>query len=104
MLSKKGAADFTQKVSSLTCVKGAAEGITLSNALTSVTKVSDASGDATFNWIYNSYYRKLERYLVDAACGDLFTKRITPAEFVVRCQQGADSIAKDDTIKKYKRS
>ena len=104
MLSKKAAADFTQKVSSLTCVKGAADGLTLSTGLTSVTKAIDASGTDTFNWIYNSYYRKLERNLVDAACGDLFTKRITPAEFVLRCQQGADSIAKDDTIKKYKRS
>jgi N-acetylglucosamine transport system substrate-binding protein len=104
MLSKKGAADFTQKVSSLTSVKGAADGLQLSTALTSVTRAIDASGGDTFNWIYNSYYRKLERTLVDAACGDLFTKRITPAEFVNRCQQGADEIAKDDTIKKYKRS
>jgi N-acetylglucosamine transport system substrate-binding protein len=104
MLSKKGAADFTQKVSSLSSVKGAADGLQLSTALASVSKAIDASGGDTFNWIYNSYYRKLERTLVDAACGDLFTKRITPAEFVNRCQQGADEIAKDDTIKKYKRS
>jgi N-acetylglucosamine transport system substrate-binding protein len=104
MMSKKGAADFTQKVNSLTCVKGATEGLTLTNALTSVTKALDASGKNTFNWIYGSYYHKLERELVDAACGDLMTKRITPAEFVNRCQQGADEIAKDNTITKYKRS
>lgn len=104
MLSKKGAADFTQKVSSLTCVRGASEGLTLPPGLTSVNKVLQASGGATFNWVYNSFYRKLERSLIDAACGDLFTKRITPAQFVDRCQQSADEIAKDDTIKKYRRS
>jgi N-acetylglucosamine transport system substrate-binding protein len=104
MLSKKGAADFTKKVNSLTCVKGANDGLTLTPGFTSVNKAIQASGDATFNWVYNSFYRKLERNLVDAACGDLFTKRITPAEFVNRCQAGADEIAKDDTIKKYRRS
>jgi N-acetylglucosamine transport system substrate-binding protein len=104
MLSKKGAADFTRKVSSLTCVKGAADGVQLSPGLTSVTKAIDASGKSTFNWIYNAFYRKLEKELFDAACGDLFTKRINPAEFLNRCQAGADEIAKDDTIKKYKRS
>ena len=104
MLSRKGATDFTKKVASLTCVSGAAEGITLPPGLTSVTKALAASGDKGFNWVYNSFYRKLERNLVDAACGDLFTKRINAAQFVDRCQQAADEISKDTSIKKYKRS
>jgi N-acetylglucosamine transport system substrate-binding protein len=104
MLSKRGAGDFTRRVASLTCVAGAEQGITLPPGLTSVTKAVAASGDNTFNWVYNSFYRKLERYLVDAACGDLFTKRINAQQFVEQCQKGADEIAKDSTIKKYKRS
>ena len=104
MLSKKGASDFTQKTASLTCVAGAEQGVTLPPGLTSVTKALKDSGDKGFNWVYNSFYRKLERNLVDAACGDLFTKRITPAQFVEQCQKGADEIAKDPSIKKYKRS
>jgi N-acetylglucosamine transport system substrate-binding protein len=104
MLSKKGATDFTNRVASLTCVAGAEEGVTLPPGLTSVTKVLSASGDKTFNWVYNSYYRKLERNLVDAACGELMTKRINAQQFVDQCQKGADEIAKDSTIKKYKRS
>jgi N-acetylglucosamine transport system substrate-binding protein len=103
MLSKKGAADFTRKVASLTAVSGAGEGIELPPGLTSVTKMIDAGGPDTFNWLYNSFYRKLERTLVNAACADMFAKRITAAQFVDRCQQAADSIAKDSSIKKYKR-
>jgi N-acetylglucosamine transport system substrate-binding protein len=104
MLSKKGAADFTGKVSSLTCVTGSSAGISLPPGLTSVTKALDAAGRDTFNWVYNTYYRKLERNLVDAACGDLFTKRINAAQWVDRCQQAADEIAKDTSITKYKRA
>jgi N-acetylglucosamine transport system substrate-binding protein len=103
MLSKKGAADFTRRVASLTCVHGADEGIPLPPGLTSVTRALKASGDKGFNWVYNSYYRKLERNLVDAACGDLFTNRINPSEFVGQCQKAADEIARDSSIKKYRR-
>jgi N-acetylglucosamine transport system substrate-binding protein len=104
MLSMKGAKDFTGKVSSLTVVAGAAEGVTLPVGLTSCVKALADSGDKGFNWIYPVYYRKLERNLVDAACGEFFSGRTTPAEFLAACQKGADEIAKDSAIKKYKRS
>jgi N-acetylglucosamine transport system substrate-binding protein len=104
MLSKPAAADFTRKVSSLTCVKGADAGIALPPGLTSVTRMAGAAGADTFTWLYSSYYRKLERNLVDAACADLFTRRITAAQWVDRCQRAADEIARDPSIKKYKRA
>ena len=105
MLSKKGASDFTRKVSSLTVVNGSSDGIELGPGLTSVTRMIDTAGDSnTFNWLYNAYYRKLERELVNAACADLFAKRITAAEWVDQCQKAADSIAQDSSIKKYKRA
>jgi N-acetylglucosamine transport system substrate-binding protein len=104
MLSKKAASDFTRKVSSLTCVTGAGAGIPLPPGLTSVTRMIDAGGADTFTWLYSSYYRKLERSLVDAACADLFTRRITAAQWTDRCQRAADEIARDASIKKYKRS
>jgi N-acetylglucosamine transport system substrate-binding protein len=50
------------------------------------------------------YYRKLERYLVDAACGDFLAGRTTPEQFLAACQKGADEIAADSSIKKYKRN
>ncbi|MEV6635054.1 N-acetylglucosamine/diacetylchitobiose ABC transporter substrate-binding protein [Actinoplanes sp. NPDC051470] len=105
MLSKQGAADFTKKVSSLTVVAGSSDGIELGPGLTSVTKMIETAGDTgTFNWLYNAFYRKLERELVNAATADLFAKRVTAAQWVDKCQQAADSIAKDSSIKKYKRA
>ncbi|MEV6368893.1 carbohydrate ABC transporter, N-acetylglucosamine/diacetylchitobiose-binding protein [Micromonospora sp. WP24] len=104
MLSKKGAQDFTRKVASLTIVAGSTEGVELPFGLDTVVKALDASGSNGFNWVYNNYYRKLERELVDAACGEFFSGRIGPAEFLDQCQRGADSIAQDSSIKKYKRA
>ncbi|MEV7327207.1 N-acetylglucosamine/diacetylchitobiose ABC transporter substrate-binding protein [Micromonospora sp. NPDC093244] len=104
MLSRKGAQDFTKKVASLTVVAGASEGADLPYGLNTVVKALDASGANGFNWVYNNYYRKLERNLVDAACGEFFSGRIGPAEFLDQCQKGADSIAQDSSIKKYKRA
>jgi N-acetylglucosamine transport system substrate-binding protein len=104
MLSKKGAQDFTKKVSSLTVVAGSADGLELPPGLTSVTKALAASGSNGFNWVYQAYYRKLERNLVDAACGEFFGGRIGPEEFLNQCQKGADSIASDTSITKYKRT
>ncbi|RKN50577.1 N-acetylglucosamine/diacetylchitobiose ABC transporter substrate-binding protein [Micromonospora endolithica] len=104
MLSRKGAQDFTKKVSSLTVVAGASEGVELPHGLSTVVKALDASGANGFNWVYNNYYRKLERNLVDAACGEFFSGRIGPAEFLDQCQKGADSIAQDSSITKYKRT
>ncbi|WP_422774295.1 N-acetylglucosamine/diacetylchitobiose ABC transporter substrate-binding protein [Plantactinospora sp. WMMC1484] len=103
MLSMKGAQDFTRKVSSLSVVAGSTEGIDLPFGLSSVVKALDASGSNGFNWVYNNFYRKLERELVDAACGEFFSGRSTPAEFLDQCQKGADQIAADSSIKKYKR-
>ncbi|WP_186315752.1 N-acetylglucosamine/diacetylchitobiose ABC transporter substrate-binding protein [Catellatospora sichuanensis] len=104
MLSMKGGKDFTGKVSSLSVVSGAADGVTLPFGLTSAVKALADSGSNGFNWVYNVYYRKLERELVDAACGEFFSGRTTPAEFLAACQKGADLIAADTTFKKYKRS
>ncbi|MFC0530750.1 N-acetylglucosamine/diacetylchitobiose ABC transporter substrate-binding protein [Phytohabitans kaempferiae] len=104
VLSMRGAKDFSQKVSALSVVAGATGGTALPPGLASVVKALDASGANGFNWVYNNYYRKLERELVDAACGEFFSGRIGPAEFLDQCQKGADMIAQDSSLKKYKRA
>ena len=104
MLSKKGAQDFTKRCSSLTVVAGSADGVELPFGLTSVVKALAASGNNGFNWVYPNFYRKLEKELVDAACGEFFSGRSTPDEFLTACQKGADSIAADNSITKYKRT
>jgi N-acetylglucosamine transport system substrate-binding protein len=104
MLSREGAADFTRRVSSLACVRDSSTGLSLSPGLQSVNRALEAAGEHAFTWMYGLYYRKLERNLVDAACGEFFTGRISPAQFVDRCQRAADEIARDSSIKKYRRS
>jgi N-acetylglucosamine transport system substrate-binding protein len=104
MLTRKASADFTTKVSSLTCVRGSEAGLSLPPGLTSATKVLDAAGDNVFMWMYAAYYGKLERETVEPATGDLLTGRITAAQWVDRCQAGADAVARDSTITKFKRS
>ncbi|MEU4221772.1 N-acetylglucosamine/diacetylchitobiose ABC transporter substrate-binding protein [Actinoplanes sp. NPDC026623] len=104
MLSQQGASDFTRKVSSLTCVRGSSAGIALGPGLTSVTKLIDASNGGAFTWLYSSYYRKLERERVDAACAELFTKRINAAQWCDKVQRSADEFAQDPAVKKYKRA
>jgi N-acetylglucosamine transport system substrate-binding protein len=104
MLSVEGARDFTRRVASLTVVAGAADGVDLPFGLRSVTQALAASGDNGFNWVYQAYYRRLERELIDAACGEFFSGRIGPAEFLNRCQAGADEIAADRSVTKYQRS
>ncbi|NUO56589.1 MAG: carbohydrate ABC transporter, N-acetylglucosamine/diacetylchitobiose-binding protein, partial [Hamadaea sp.] len=81
-----------------------ADGVTLPPGLSSVVDALKASGSNGFNWVYPVYYRKLERNLVDAACGDFFSGRTTPEEFLKACQKGADEIAADSSFKKYKRT
>lgn len=104
MLSRAGAADFTRRVSSLTCVRGSSAGITLGPGLTSVTELIDASKGGAFTWLYSSYYRKLERERVDGASAELFAKRINAAQWCDRVQKSADEFARDPAIKKYRRS
>ena len=104
MLSKRGASDFTRTVSSLTSVRGAADGITLGSGLTSVTAMIEASRGGAFTWMYNSYYRKLERERIDSACAELFARRITAAQWCDKVQKSADEFAADPAIKKYRRS
>ncbi|GLW31080.1 N-acetylglucosamine/diacetylchitobiose ABC transporter substrate-binding protein [Actinoplanes regularis] len=104
MLSRKAAADFTGKVSSLTAVAGATDGVKLSGGLTSVTALIDASQGGAFTWLYSTYYRKLERERVNAATLELLTKRITAAQWCDQVQRSADEFARDPAVKKYKRA
>jgi N-acetylglucosamine transport system substrate-binding protein len=104
MLSRKAAADFTGKVSSLAAVAGSSDGVELGPGLASVTKMVELARGKTFTWLYSVYYRKLERERVNAVTADLFAKRITAAQWTEKCQQAADQFANDPAVKRYKRA
>ncbi|MGH3731232.1 MAG: N-acetylglucosamine/diacetylchitobiose ABC transporter substrate-binding protein [Micromonosporaceae bacterium] len=103
MLSKKGASEFTKMVSSLTAVKGAADGLDLPPGLTAAAAVLKAAGDNVFNWNYPTWYLEMENPAIDAATGDLMSNRIKPDEWVERCEKAAKDIREDDSVTKYKR-
>jgi N-acetylglucosamine transport system substrate-binding protein len=103
MLSREGASGFTGMVSSLTAVQGAADGLSLSPGLASAAATLKAAGDNVYNWRYPSWYLPMENPTIDSATGDLLTNRITPDEWIERCEKAADKIRDDDSVKKYKR-
>ncbi|MQA24067.1 MAG: carbohydrate ABC transporter, N-acetylglucosamine/diacetylchitobiose-binding protein [Micromonosporaceae bacterium] len=103
MLSKEGASGFSEMVSSLTAVQGAADGLELSPGLSSAAGVLKAAGENVFNWMYPTWYKTMENPAIDAATGDLLANRIKPAEWVKRCEKAAKDIRDDDSVTKFKR-
>ncbi|MBX6341358.1 MAG: carbohydrate ABC transporter, N-acetylglucosamine/diacetylchitobiose-binding protein, partial [Thermomicrobiaceae bacterium] len=102
LFSKQGARFFAQNTKSLTVVLGSADGLELGSAFASVKEASEKAGNNTFIALYPTWYRKL----YDEArnqLGAMLTKQIKPDEFLDKVQAMADQVAKDSSIKKYKR-
>lgn len=103
MLSKAGAKGFTEKVSSLTVVQGASDGVKLPPGLTSAQKALADAGDNVVNWMYPTWYGKMENPGINAVTGDLLAGRKTVDEWVEGCEAEAKKVREDDSITKYKR-
>jgi N-acetylglucosamine transport system substrate-binding protein len=103
MLSQEGAKGFTEEVSSLTVVKGAADGVQLPAGLTSASKALTAAGDNVLNWMYQTWYAKMWNPGVNALLGDLLAGRKTVDEFADGCEGEAKKVRDDDSITKYTR-
>lgn len=103
MLSKEGAKGFTEKVSSLTVVQGAADGVTLPKGLTSAKKALTDAGDNVVSWMWATWYGKMFNPGINAVIGDLMTARKTVDEFSAGCEAEAKKVRDDDSITKYKR-
>ena len=103
MLSKEGAKGFTEQVSSLTVVQGAAEGVTLPAGLTSASTALDAAGDNVINWMYNTWYGKMWNPGINTQVADLLTARKTVEEFCAGMEAEAKAVRDDDSITKYTR-
>ncbi len=104
MLSKKSAGNFSKLVSSLSCVKGATEGMSLPSGLKSA---SAALATATAkNLVVNprvaDWYPTLEKQNIGGALGEMMAGRMSPAEAIKAIQKAADDTAKDSSIPKYK--
>ncbi|OLF09614.1 N-acetylglucosamine/diacetylchitobiose ABC transporter substrate-binding protein [Actinophytocola xanthii] len=103
MLSKEGARGFTEEVSSLTVVQGAADGLQLKPGLTSAQDALKTAGDNVINWRYQTWYQSMWNPGINAHIGDLLAGRMSVDEFSTACEAEAKKIRDDDSITKYTR-
>lgn len=100
MLGKEQARKFAELTKSLPVVKGAADGLTISNALTSASKVAAAAPEV-IKWRYEGWYAPLANAIF-ALATDLAAGKSSAAKFQEAAQKAADEVAKDDKIIKQK--
>jgi N-acetylglucosamine transport system substrate-binding protein len=104
MLSKAQSQNFAKLVSSLTCVAGAADGIALPPGLTAANALLKLAGTGASNPRLPDWYPDLEKKVIGQNTGLLMNKRLTAADWITRAQAGADKVAADSSIKKFKHS
>jgi N-acetylglucosamine transport system substrate-binding protein len=102
MLSRQAARKFAELTSALPVLAGATDGMTLSSGLASARELATTAGKDIVDFKFNDWYPTLFKAVNDATA-ELLTKRITPADWINRMQKASDDVAKDSTIKKYKR-
>lgn len=103
MMGKESTKNFTESVSALTCVKGAADGVKLSQGLSSAKKTLDAAGSNIVTPRLPDWYLQLHKEKVGGAIAEMMAGDIKPDEAIKRCQKATDDLRGDDSIRKYKR-
>ncbi len=101
MLGSESTRNFTELVSSLTCVRGAADGLTLPPGLTSASETLAAAGDNLLIPRLPDWYRQLNNEEIGGAIAAMMAGEIEPDEAITRCQRAADATAQDDSITKF---
>jgi N-acetylglucosamine transport system substrate-binding protein len=102
MLSKEGARKFSELTKAPTVVTGAAEGLTVSTALTSMSEVITNAGANIFTWRINDWYGDFWNGH-QGPIGELMAGRMGVDTFVDEIQKLADKIKKDPAVKKQTR-
>ncbi|WP_103528066.1 MULTISPECIES: N-acetylglucosamine/diacetylchitobiose ABC transporter substrate-binding protein [Streptomyces] len=101
MLSKDMARNFTEKLSSLTCVQGAADGVDLPPGLTTAQEAIDAAGENIIAPRFRGWYPELFIDHMGVAMGQMMAGDLTAAQATDRIQQEADKIAANDSVEKF---
>ncbi|WP_187369585.1 N-acetylglucosamine/diacetylchitobiose ABC transporter substrate-binding protein [Fodinicola acaciae] len=104
MLSKQQSQNFAKLVSSLTCVAGAVDGLSLPPGLTAANALLKLANDAkaSSNPRLSDWYPDLEKKVLGQNTQLLMSKRLSAADWITRAQAGADAVAKNSAIKKFK--
>ncbi|AXI79871.1 N-acetylglucosamine/diacetylchitobiose ABC transporter substrate-binding protein [Peterkaempfera bronchialis] len=99
MLGRRSARNFTRQVSSLSCVRGAADGMRLPPGLRSAADLLAAAGPAVVAPMLPVWYRTLHREQIGGTLGELMAGRIGPDECLTRFQRYADETARDSSLR-----
>ena len=102
MLSKKQTTNFTNAIKSLTCVQGAADGLTLTPGLTSANAALKAAGPNVLNSRLQDWYKKLNNETIGNLTLDLLSGKIKAAEWIDKAQKASDDTKKDSSVPKFK--
>ena len=102
MLSKEGAAKFTELTAAPTVVQGGAEGVDLTPAAESVQALVDSGGDDNWNMYFHVWYTPLADK-IETIVGELAAGRLDAAGFTAEAQKAADETAADPSTKKRTR-
>lgn len=103
MLSKDGAKGFTEQVSSLTVVKGAADGVKLPAGLTSAQEALKAAGDNVLSYMWREWYGDMWNPGINSQMQDLLSGRKNVDQFAEGCEAEAKKVRDDDSVTKYTR-
>jgi N-acetylglucosamine transport system substrate-binding protein len=98
MLGKASAQNFTRLVSSLTCVRGAEQGLDLGPGLASAVETFNAAGENLVLPRLRDWYPQLHDEEIGGAVAAMMAGEIDPREAIDRCQRAADATAADDAI------
>jgi len=103
MLSKEGAAKFTELTAAPTVVTGAADGLELTPGAESATALIESGGDDNWNYYYAIWYSPMDPK-IQSVVGELAAGRISADDFCSQCQEIADETAEDPTTEVRTRS
>ncbi len=105
MLSKEGAKGFTEMVSSLTSVLGAADEVQIdAPGLNSAKEAFAAAGENVVNWFYPSWYPTLENPGIDQATAKLLRGESNPDQWSDECEERVREVREDDSFPKQTRT
>lgn len=104
MLSKDGAQAFTKQSGSLTIVDGAADGLKLTPGTLSAQGLQKAAGQNIIPASkFEDWYLPLKTEVMKQV-NQLMSGKINADQFCTNCQQAADKIKADSSVKKHTRS
>ncbi len=102
LLSADVAAQVSSESKQLTIVRGSADGLELTTALSSARDLVSAAGDQIIRWYFDTWYPAFANAAAEAT-GQFMAGGLQQSEWTARIQAAADKLKQDDTITKYHR-